>query len=212
MIIDLHAVVCLQTKVEQLAADWKALDGQMRETLQAQISPWTQREHLVQHQQLGKDAEICEEERSLMSESNIKHRKMQRPAGFISHSWQHFLNPCLKEFPCFSRRLLDLTSVSAVPSAVQMASLVSEDPHHQTPHSPDSVAPTDLNETATELANWLLLITQMLKSNIVTVGDVEEIRTTMGRLQVGGEEQASVADVTEVCQTCCSMCFLFVGR
>uniref|UniRef100_A0A8C4GNL2 Utrophin n=1 Tax=Dicentrarchus labrax TaxID=13489 RepID=A0A8C4GNL2_DICLA len=74
--------------------------------------------------------------------------------------------------------------LSAVPSAVQMASLVSEDPHHQTPHTPDTVAPTDLNETATELADWLLLITQMLKSNIVTVGDTEEIRTTMGRLQV----------------------------
>uniref|UniRef100_A0A667Z5M7 Utrophin n=1 Tax=Myripristis murdjan TaxID=586833 RepID=A0A667Z5M7_9TELE len=54
-----------------------------------------------------------------------------------------------------------------VPSAVQM-----------------TVAPTDLNETATELADWLVLITQMLKSNIVTVGDTEEIRTTMGRLQV----------------------------
>uniref|UniRef100_A0A669BS51 Utrophin n=1 Tax=Oreochromis niloticus TaxID=8128 RepID=A0A669BS51_ORENI len=74
--------------------------------------------------------------------------------------------------------------VSAVPSAVQMASLVSEDPHHQTPHTPDTVAPTDLNETATELADWLVLITQMLKSNIVTVGDTQEIRTTMGRLQV----------------------------
>lgn len=74
--------------------------------------------------------------------------------------------------------------MSAVPSAVQMASLVSEDPHHQTPHTPDTVAPTDLNETATELADWLLLITQMLKSNIVTVGDTDEIRTTMGRLQV----------------------------
>lgn len=69
-----------------------------------------------------------------------------------------------------------------------MASLVSEDPHHQTPHTPDTVAPTDLNETATELADWLLLITQMLKSNIVTVGDTEEIRTTMGRLQVRSEE------------------------
>lgn len=65
-----------------------------------------------------------------------------------------------------------------------MASLVSEDPHHVTPHTPDTVAPTDLNETATELSDWLLLITQMLKSNIVTVGDTEEIRTTMGRLQV----------------------------
>uniref|UniRef100_A0A8D0ABP4 Utrophin n=1 Tax=Sander lucioperca TaxID=283035 RepID=A0A8D0ABP4_SANLU len=79
---------------------------------------------------------------------------------------------------------LSLLFLSAVPSAVQMASLVSEDPHHQTPHTPDTVAPTDLNETATELADWLLLITQMLKSNIVTVGDTEEIRTTMGRLQV----------------------------
>uniref|UniRef100_A0A672HY23 Utrophin n=1 Tax=Salarias fasciatus TaxID=181472 RepID=A0A672HY23_SALFA len=75
-------------------------------------------------------------------------------------------------------------SLSAVPSAVQMASLASEDPRHQAPHTPDAVAPTDLNATATELADWLLLITQMLKSNIVTVGDTKEIRTTMGRLQV----------------------------
>ncbi|XP_033999363.1 dystrophin isoform X2 [Trematomus bernacchii] len=112
-------------KVEELAGDWKALDGRLRETLQTPVSPWTQH-HVVQHQQL----------------------------------------------------------VSSVPSAVQMASLVSEDPHHQTPHTPDSVAPTDLNETATELADWLLLITQMLKSNIVTVGDTDEIRTTMGRLMV----------------------------
>uniref|UniRef100_UPI0037E8DCF8 utrophin isoform X4 n=1 Tax=Semicossyphus pulcher TaxID=241346 RepID=UPI0037E8DCF8 len=113
-------------KVEELAADWKALDIRLRESLQPPVSPWMQHQQVVQHQQL----------------------------------------------------------VSAVPSAVQMASLVSEDPHHQTPHTPDLVAPTDLNETATELADWLLLITQMLKSNIVTVGDTEEIRTTMGRLQV----------------------------
>ncbi|XP_041661475.1 utrophin isoform X3 [Cheilinus undulatus] len=114
-------------KVEQLAADWKALDVRLRESLQPPVSPWMQHPQVVQHQQLV---------------------------------------------------------VSAVPSAVQMASLVSEDPHHQTPHTPDTVAPTDLNETATELADWLLLITQMLKSNIVTVGDTDEIRTTMGRLQV----------------------------
>ncbi|KAM6954362.1 utrophin [Aplochiton taeniatus] len=112
-------------KVEQLAADWKALDGRLKETHQQPASPWTTH-HVVQHQQL----------------------------------------------------------VSMVPSAVQMTSLLSEDPHHVTPRSPDLVAPTDLNETATELANWLLLITQMLKSNIVTVGDSEEIRATIGRLQV----------------------------
>uniref|UniRef100_A0A8C7HQP1 Utrophin n=1 Tax=Oncorhynchus kisutch TaxID=8019 RepID=A0A8C7HQP1_ONCKI len=81
-------------------------------------------------------------------------------------------------------RTINLNWMSVVPSAVQMASLMSEDRHHQTPRSPELVAPTDLNETATELADWLLLITQMLKSNIVTVGDTDEIRTTMGRLQV----------------------------
>ncbi|XP_049613871.1 utrophin isoform X7 [Syngnathus scovelli] len=118
-----------KSKVEQLAADWKVLDGRLRESLQAHVSPWTlHHARVVEHQQL--------------------------------------------------------VSVSSVPSAVQMASLASEDPHHQTPHTPDLVAPTDLNETATELADWLVLITQMLKSNIVTVGDVEEIRTTMARLQV----------------------------
>ncbi|XP_037541797.1 dystrophin [Nematolebias whitei] len=112
-------------KVEQLATDWKVLDGRLKESLQAPVSPWTHHQH-VQHQQL----------------------------------------------------------LSAVPSAIQMASMASENPHHRTPHSPDSVAPTDLNQTATELNDWLLLITQMLKSNIVTVGDTKEIRTTMGRLQV----------------------------
>ncbi|KAK7907774.1 hypothetical protein WMY93_016386 [Mugilogobius chulae] len=74
--------------------------------------------------------------------------------------------------------------VATVPPTVQMANLVSEEPHYQTPHTLEPVAPTDLNKTATELADWLVLITQMLKSNIVTVGDVDEIRTTIGRLQV----------------------------
>lgn len=75
---------------------------------------------------------------------------------------------------------------------MQTVTLVSEEPHHQTPHIPDTVAPTDLNKIATELSDWLVLITQMLKSNIVTVGDIEEIRTTMGRLQV------SITDVANL--------------
>ncbi|XP_059397183.1 utrophin-like isoform X3 [Carassius carassius] len=44
--------------------------------------------------------------------------------------------------------------------------------------------PGYLQQTATELSDWLLLINQMLKSNIVTVGDKEEIHTTISRLQV----------------------------
>ncbi|XP_051515683.1 utrophin-like isoform X5 [Myxocyprinus asiaticus] len=69
---------------------------------------------------------------------------------------------------------------AGVPSAVHVVSLMSEERHQ----SPELVGPTDLNQTATELADWLLLIHQMLKSNIVTVGEKDEILTTIGRLQV----------------------------
>ncbi|XP_053338740.1 utrophin-like isoform X2 [Clarias gariepinus] len=41
-----------------------------------------------------------------------------------------------------------------------------------------------VSDRATELADWLQLIQQMLKSSIVTVGDTEEIRTTISRLEV----------------------------
>ncbi|KAG1936105.1 utrophin [Pimephales promelas] len=101
-----------KSKIEQLAADWKALDVRLKET---PLSPWTKQ-----------------------------------------------------------------VSMTSVPSAVHMVSLLSEERRH----SPEQVGPTDLNQTATELADWLLLIHQMLKSSIVTVGDKEEIRTTIGRLQV----------------------------
>uniref|UniRef100_A0A8C3S1B1 Utrophin n=1 Tax=Chelydra serpentina TaxID=8475 RepID=A0A8C3S1B1_CHESE len=40
-------------------------------------------------------------------------------------------------------------------------------------------APADLDKTTTELADWLVLIDQMLKSNIVTVGNAEEINCTI---------------------------------
>ncbi|XP_075869628.1 utrophin isoform X3 [Nelusetta ayraudi] len=119
--------------VELLAADWKALDGRLRESLQPPVSPWTQHVHVVQQ--------------------------------------QVHLVPQQQQLVC------------AMPSAVHVAGLAGEEPRLQAPRTPDAVAPTDLNKTATELADWLVLITQMLKSNIVTVGDTEEIRTTMGRLQ-----------------------------
>uniref|UniRef100_A0A671RQG3 Calponin-homology (CH) domain-containing protein n=1 Tax=Sinocyclocheilus anshuiensis TaxID=1608454 RepID=A0A671RQG3_9TELE len=108
-----------KSKIEQLAADWKALDARLKETPQQPLSPWTQQ---VSQQQF----------------------------------------------------------TGSVPSAVHMVSLMSEERRP----SPELVGPSDLHQTATELADWLLLIHQMLKSNIVTVGDKEEIHTTIGRLQV----------------------------
>ncbi|XP_076840282.1 LOW QUALITY PROTEIN: utrophin [Brachyhypopomus gauderio] len=47
--------------------------------------------------------------------------------------------------------------------------------------SEDSLCVT---ERATELSEWLHLIQQMVKSSIVTVGDTDEIRTTISRLEV----------------------------
>lgn len=44
--------------------------------------------------------------------------------------------------------------------------------------------PADLDKTITELADWLVLIDQMLKSNIVTVGDVKEINKTVSRMKI----------------------------
>lgn len=52
---------------------------------------------------------------------------------------------------------------------------------------PEISVPADLDKTITELADWLLLIDQMLKSNIVTVGDVKEINKTVSRMKVGAD-------------------------
>ncbi|XP_072121478.1 utrophin-like isoform X3 [Mobula birostris] len=42
----------------------------------------------------------------------------------------------------------------------------------------ESLVPADLDKSATELIDWLSLIDQMIKSNIITVGDLEEIDKT----------------------------------
>lgn len=49
---------------------------------------------------------------------------------------------------------------------------------------PEISVPADLDKTITELADWLVLIDQMLKSNIVTVGDVKEINKTVSRMKI----------------------------
>lgn len=54
----------------------------------------------------------------------------------------------------------------------------------QTQHASELSAPADLDKTITELADWLVLIDQMLKSNIVTVGNTEEINRTIARMKV----------------------------
>uniref|UniRef100_A0A8B9EJC2 Utrophin n=1 Tax=Anser cygnoides TaxID=8845 RepID=A0A8B9EJC2_ANSCY len=54
----------------------------------------------------------------------------------------------------------------------------------QTQQGLELSAPADLDKTTTELADWLVLIDQMLKSNIVTVGNAEEISRTIARMKI----------------------------
>ncbi|XP_075410547.1 utrophin isoform X2 [Tenrec ecaudatus] len=77
------------------------------------------------------------------------------------------------------------TRITAHPS-VQKVALVSSAPDLPLqPQRPAEMSvPADLDRTITELADWLVLIDQMLKSNIVTVGDVEEINNTVSRMKI----------------------------
>lgn len=86
-------------------------------------------------------------------------------------------------------------SISAHPGAqkVVLVSSASEVPA-QAHRSSEMSVPADLDQTITELADWLVLIDQMLKSNIVTVGDVEEINKTVSRMKVGAECKARPSD------------------
>ncbi|XP_054855344.1 utrophin isoform X2 [Eublepharis macularius] len=52
----------------------------------------------------------------------------------------------------------------------------------------ETSAPANLDKTTTELADWLALIDQMLKSNIVTVGNAEEIKRTIARMKITKED------------------------
>ncbi|GCB73566.1 hypothetical protein scyTo_0002646 [Scyliorhinus torazame] len=79
-----------------------------------------------------------------------------------------------------------------VHSTVQTVTLVSTTPPSGATHlvlrdafPPDSesLMPADLNKSALELIDWLTLIDQMIKSNIITVGDLEEINKTIVRLK-----------------------------
>ncbi|XP_006891741.1 PREDICTED: utrophin [Elephantulus edwardii] len=77
------------------------------------------------------------------------------------------------------------TRIAAHPS-VQKVVLVSSAPEVpvQSHRASEITIPADLDKTTTELADWLVLIDQMLKSNIVTVGDVTEINKTVSRMKI----------------------------
>ncbi|XP_068088193.1 utrophin isoform X3 [Hyperolius riggenbachi] len=81
--------------------------------------------------------------------------------------------PVLSTYPAVQKLVL-VSSASEFPG----------EPKHVAELPPSS----DLDKTITELSDWLLLIDQMLKSNIVTVGDPEDINTTIARMKITKED------------------------
>ncbi|KAG8444197.1 hypothetical protein GDO86_009399 [Hymenochirus boettgeri] len=80
---------------------------------------------------------------------------------------------------------------STLPSypTIQKVVLSSSSEVHGLPkHVFEIPAHSDLDKTITELGDWLALIDQMLKSNIVTVGDAEEIMATIARMKITKED------------------------
>lgn len=94
-------------------------------------------------------------------------------------------NPC-NSHSCACDHDFFLTKTANSVSDVQKVVLVSSSLEMpvQTQQALELSAPADLDKTTTELADWLLLIDQMLKSNIVTVGNTEEINRTIARMKV----------------------------
>ncbi|XP_061480028.1 utrophin isoform X2 [Rhineura floridana] len=100
----------------------------------------------------------------------------------------------LRELPNRVRELeTHIHQLHLVPSGypvLQKMVLVSSAPESvaQTQQALEISAPADLDKTTTELADWLALIAQMLKSNIVTVGSAEEINRTIARMKITKED------------------------
>uniref|UniRef100_A0A672PNE4 Utrophin n=1 Tax=Sinocyclocheilus grahami TaxID=75366 RepID=A0A672PNE4_SINGR len=159
------------------------------------------------------EREVCERQRRLMGEDPAVMDVVQRTAGLAqwlehtevavetlpvsatdkslrelkvrlththTHSHTHTLTHSLTRSHTHSHTLIHSLTHPHTHTHAHTHTLMSEERRP----SPELVGPSDLHQTATELADWLLLIHQMLKSNIVTVGDKEEIHTTIGRLQV----------------------------
>uniref|UniRef100_A0A8B9CHA1 Utrophin n=1 Tax=Anser brachyrhynchus TaxID=132585 RepID=A0A8B9CHA1_9AVES len=85
-------------------------------------------------------------------------------------------------WPLFFSLTKTPNSVSDVQKVVLLSS--SMEIPVQTQQGLELSAPADLDKTTTELADWLVLIDQMLKSNIVTVGNAEEISRTIARMKI----------------------------
>lgn len=113
----------------------------------------------------------------------------RRTEILLKYTCEHVLTPYVHQCILLIISPFATSPVSAHPN-VQKVALVSSASDAPL-RGPEISVPADLDKTITELADWLVLIDQMLKSNIVTVGDVKEINKTVSRMKVGAECEGS---------------------
>lgn len=105
----------------------------------------------------------------------------------LLHVYRNYLKPpVISIIACVAVTTFSLTEHPHSVSDIQRVVLTSSSLEIpvQTQQALELSAPADLDKTRTELADWLVLIDQMLKSNIVTVGNTEEINRTIARMKV----------------------------
>ncbi|XP_075859011.1 utrophin isoform X4 [Microcebus murinus] len=158
-------------ELEENLQELTALTQEME--VQAEKLKWLNRTEL----EMLSDKSLSLHERDKISES----------LRTVNTTW----NKICREVPSTPKeRLQEPCSVSqtriAAHPAVQKVVLVSSasDIPALSSRTSEISVPADLDKTITELADWLVLIDQMLKSNIVTVGDVEEINKTVSRMKI----------------------------
>ncbi|XP_075718952.1 utrophin isoform X4 [Rhinoderma darwinii] len=89
-------------------------------------------------------------------------------------------------FPTYATQTVLPTTFPSVQKMVLVSS--ASEYTGTTKHVMELPPATDLDKTVFEISDWLILIDQMLKSNIVTVGDPDEINTTILRMKITKED------------------------
>uniref|UniRef100_A0A8B9ELS8 Utrophin n=1 Tax=Anser cygnoides TaxID=8845 RepID=A0A8B9ELS8_ANSCY len=186
----------LQEKLAGLNRRWKAITAEvLNEEMEVQGDKleWLNRTE----PEVILDKNVSLQEKNKLSDSlqslNVRWNKVCISSAFLPeaentvmllHIHRNYKKKILKLYlwPLFFSLTKTPNSVSDVQKVVLLSS--SMEIPVQTQQGLELSAPADLDKTTTELADWLVLIDQMLKSNIVTVGNAEEISRTIARMKI----------------------------
>lgn len=159
------------TEAEENLKELTDLNQEM--DVQADKLKWLNRSEL----EMLSDKSLSLHEREKISESL---RTVNSTWSKVCREVPSALKECIEE-----PRSVSQTRIAADPGALKVVLVSSASGLPvQSPRASEISIPADLDKTITELADWLVLIDQMLKSNIVTVGDVEEINKTVSRMKI----------------------------